>query len=384
MMTMMMATIEILLEVMLSLTVMLILMMMMMMMMMILLLLFLHHHPPVIMDPDDCPVAKAGGRVEVVLFLLCQSSGLKYNEAPECAGDVTGATPAGCDELGADGCDGKYTSVEGGVYSQCKVSGSNCLAVGPLCKKPESASMTCSSLSDCEGKGWKQTCGEMSHAWFFKTPDSWKSTHPYKLQHEGEIIEAIRATDGKTYERELVSDKSNYGGGCECGWKCTGKGGAVPEEIDFPYVRGYGNGNSCGSSSLSYFNWNSGTNFCSKGFKAQNLAIILRQVALPTEELCDVVRGLRLQHPISTEALEHIHEFLLPPLLESAEMFASYDGPLQSLRDVESRTWTVGGFDQWGKPFMPGNWELLTMKADSPKPESESGNSNLSMAFHRN
>ena len=24
-------------------------------------------------------------------------------------------------------------------------------------------------------------------------------------------------------------------------------------------------------------------------------------------------------------------------------MFASYDGPLQSLRDVESRTWTVGG-----------------------------------------
>ena len=70
MMTMMMATIEILLEVMLSLTVMLILMMMMMMMMMILLLLFLHHHPPVIMDPDDCPVAKAGGRVEVSPFLL--------------------------------------------------------------------------------------------------------------------------------------------------------------------------------------------------------------------------------------------------------------------------------------------------------------------------
>ncbi|CAE7948325.1 FMNL1, partial [Symbiodinium sp. KB8] len=69
--------------------------------------------------------------------------------------------------------------------------------------------------------------------------------------------------------------------------------------------------------------------------RAQNLAIILRQVALPTEELCDLVRGLRLQHPISAEALEHIHEFLLPPLLESAEIFASYDGPLQSLRDVE-------------------------------------------------
>ncbi|CAE7447452.1 FH6 [Symbiodinium natans] len=69
--------------------------------------------------------------------------------------------------------------------------------------------------------------------------------------------------------------------------------------------------------------------------RAQNLAIILRQVALPTEELCDVVRGLRLQHPISTETLEHIHEFLLPPLLESTEMLASYDGPTENLRDVE-------------------------------------------------
>mmetsp|Transcript_117005 Transcript_117005/g.164442 ORF Transcript_117005/g.164442 Transcript_117005/m.164442 type:complete len:259 (-) Transcript_117005:73-849(-) len=248
---------------------------------------------------------------KVVVFLLCQATSLKYNEAPECTGDVTGATPAACDELGADGCGNKYTSVEGGVYCQCKVSGSNCLAVGPICKKPDVSSMTCSSLSDCEGKGWKKTWtsgtattfsedlgkyvllgyvkdnGEMSHAWFFKTPDSWKSSHPYKLQHEGEIIEAIRASDGKKYEGELVSDKSNYGGGCECGkgsgawgriclrsktppsggWKCTGKGGAVPEEIDFPYVRGYGNGNSCGSSSLSHFNWNSGTNFCSKGFK---------------------------------------------------------------------------------------------------------------------
>ncbi|CAJ1407624.1 unnamed protein product, partial [Effrenium voratum] len=104
---------------------------------------------------------------------------------------------------------------------------------------------------------------------------------------QGDVIEAIRATDGKTYEGELVTDYSNYGGGCECGkggghwgricmrgktppaggWKCTGKGGAVPEEIDFPYVRGYGTGNSCGSSSLSYYNWNTGTNFCNNGYK---------------------------------------------------------------------------------------------------------------------
>ena len=134
-----------------------------------------------------------------MLFLLCQATGLKYNEAPECTGDVTGATPAACDELGADGCDGKYTSLRWRVVS---TPVSNCLAVGPLCKRPDAASMTCSSLLDCEGKGWKKTWtsgtattysedlgkyvllgyvkdnGEMSRAWFFKTPDSWKSTHP--------------------------------------------------------------------------------------------------------------------------------------------------------------------------------------------------------------
>ena len=55
---------------------------------------------------------------KVVVFLLCQATSLKYNEAPECTGDVTGATPAACDELGADGCGNKYTSVEGGVYCQ--------------------------------------------------------------------------------------------------------------------------------------------------------------------------------------------------------------------------------------------------------------------------
>ena len=36
----------------------------------------------------------------------------------------------------------------------------------------------------------------------------------------------------------------------------------VSEEIDFPYIRGYGRGNGCGSSSLSFYNWNSGPKFC--------------------------------------------------------------------------------------------------------------------------
>ena len=64
MVKMLMATIEILLGVMLSLILMLILMMMMM------ILLLLLHHLPVIMDPDDCHVAKAGDRVEKSPFLF--------------------------------------------------------------------------------------------------------------------------------------------------------------------------------------------------------------------------------------------------------------------------------------------------------------------------
>ena len=207
-------------------------------------------------------------------FLLCQVSGLKYEAAPECSGDVTGAKIFECDEQAADAdCAKKYTVAGGDVHIQCAISGPNCLAVGPFCKKTSAASMTCSGLSDCESKGWKKTWtsgtatkysvalgthvllgyvkenGEMSHAWYFKTPDSWKTTHPYNLQHQGDIIEAIRASDGTKYEGELVSDYSNYGGGCECGkgsghwgriclrsktppgggWKCHGKGGAVPK-----------------------------------------------------------------------------------------------------------------------------------------------------------
>ncbi|CAJ1357223.1 unnamed protein product [Effrenium voratum] len=69
--------------------------------------------------------------------------------------------------------------------------------------------------------------------------------------------------------------------------------------------------------------------------RAQNLAIILRQVTLPTEQLCSLLRSMELEHAVTTEALEHIYENLLPPLLESAELFTSYSGPTDSLRDVE-------------------------------------------------
>eukprot|EP00931_Biecheleriopsis_adriatica_P045875 TRINITY_DN26291_c0_g1_i1.p1 TRINITY_DN26291_c0_g1~~TRINITY_DN26291_c0_g1_i1.p1 ORF type:complete len:799 (-),score=200.61 TRINITY_DN26291_c0_g1_i1:39-2435(-) len=69
--------------------------------------------------------------------------------------------------------------------------------------------------------------------------------------------------------------------------------------------------------------------------RAQNLAIGLRKVALPTEELCEVLRWMRLSHPVSTEVLEHVFENLLPPLLECTELFQSYDGPPEALRDIE-------------------------------------------------
>ena len=170
-----------------------------------------------------------------MLFLLCQATGLKYNEAPECTGDVTGATPAACDELGADGCDGKCTSLRWRVVS---TPVSNCLAVGPLCKRPDAASMTCSSLLDCEGKGWKKTWTSGT-ATTYSEDLGWAmsktmgrcpvpgfsrgrtaGSRPIPVQHEGEIVEAIRATDGKAYEG---ADKSNYGGGCECG-KGSGAG----------------------------------------------------------------------------------------------------------------------------------------------------------------
>ncbi|CAJ1333944.1 unnamed protein product, partial [Effrenium voratum] len=130
-------------------------------------------------------------------------------EPAECVGALigTGTETFQCDEQKADDtCAKKYTLMADDQYTQCGISGTNCLAVGPHCKKP--AVVTCATLSECEGIGWKQTWtsgtdtsysvplgefvmlgyvkdnGEMSHSWYFKTPDSWKTTHPYKLQHQ--------------------------------------------------------------------------------------------------------------------------------------------------------------------------------------------------------
>lgn len=70
--------------------------------------------------------------------------------------------------------------------------------------------------------------------------------------------------------------------------------------------------------------------------RAQNLAIVLRQVTIPTAELCEVLRLMRFSHPsVSQEALEHIFHNLLPQLLESSDAFKAYEGPPEALRDVE-------------------------------------------------
>ncbi|CAE7707366.1 unnamed protein product [Symbiodinium pilosum] len=219
---------------------------------------------------------------KIVAIFLFQAIGLKYQEQddPFCEGDLLSKTKVfQCDEQEEKMCQDKYTMVNPEMYTQCQLINGECLARGPPCKDLGISGLTCSSLSECEGKGWKKTWtsgtdtkfskalgswvllgyvkdnGEMSHAWFFKTPESWKSTHPYKLQHKGDMIKAIRH-----WGRICLREKTPPSGG----WKCDGKGNA---EIDFPYVRGYGSGNGCGSSSLSSFNWNAGTNFCSQGFK---------------------------------------------------------------------------------------------------------------------
>ena len=171
---------------------------------------------------------------KIVAIFLFQAIGLKYQEQddPFCEGDLLSKTKVfQCDEQEEKMCQDKYTMVNPEMYTQCQLINGECLARGPPCKDLGISGLTCSSLSECEGKGWKKTWtsgtdtkfskalgswvllgyvkdnGEMSHAWFFKTPESWKSTHPYKLQHKGDMIKAIRATDGKMYEGEPL-------GGC--------------------------------------------------------------------------------------------------------------------------------------------------------------------------
>jgi len=71
--------------------------------------------------------------------------------------------------------------------------------------------------------------------------------------------------------------------------------------------------------------------------RAQNLSIGLRQVTLPTCELCDNLRWMRLNAAaLTADMLEHLYENLLPTLLEVPEL-ASYSGPLSALRDMPER-----------------------------------------------
>jgi hypothetical protein len=68
--------------------------------------------------------------------------------------------------------------------------------------------------------------------------------------------------------------------------------------------------------------------------RAQNLYIVLRQVTVPTHELAEVLRWMRIGHPVTVETLDHVYENLLPSLLECSELM-SFDGPAETLRDVE-------------------------------------------------
>mmetsp|Transcript_11786 Transcript_11786/g.26693 ORF Transcript_11786/g.26693 Transcript_11786/m.26693 type:complete len:703 (-) Transcript_11786:102-2210(-) len=68
--------------------------------------------------------------------------------------------------------------------------------------------------------------------------------------------------------------------------------------------------------------------------RAQNLAIVLRQVTVPTEELSEGIRSLQLSPAVTLDMLEHVHENLLPALLECHDLMV-YEGSTEALRDVE-------------------------------------------------
>mmetsp|Transcript_1149 Transcript_1149/g.2205 ORF Transcript_1149/g.2205 Transcript_1149/m.2205 type:complete len:187 (-) Transcript_1149:165-725(-) len=79
--------------------------------------------------------------------------------------DCTGTKHAGvatCDSLSTDKCEG-FTSASAGtaMYVQCKVSGNNCLAVGPACNAPVlkhwikgGGGTNCNSV--CKAKGFSK------------------------------------------------------------------------------------------------------------------------------------------------------------------------------------------------------------------------------------
>eukprot|EP00929_Paragymnodinium_shiwhaense_P116014 TRINITY_DN8524_c0_g1_i2.p1 TRINITY_DN8524_c0_g1~~TRINITY_DN8524_c0_g1_i2.p1 ORF type:complete len:933 (+),score=225.65 TRINITY_DN8524_c0_g1_i2:100-2898(+) len=68
--------------------------------------------------------------------------------------------------------------------------------------------------------------------------------------------------------------------------------------------------------------------------RAQNLAIVLRQVPVKCEELAEALRLMKVKSNITPETLEHVYDNLLPHLLESTDLL-NYDGPPEALRDVE-------------------------------------------------
>lgn len=67
--------------------------------------------------------------------------------------------------------------------------------------------------------------------------------------------------------------------------------------------------------------------------QAMNLAIVLRQVTIPTEELSEVLKWMRTEHKVTTDTLEHVCENLVPQL-ECCDLL-NYRGPPEALRDVE-------------------------------------------------
>mmetsp|Transcript_30434 Transcript_30434/g.56294 ORF Transcript_30434/g.56294 Transcript_30434/m.56294 type:complete len:709 (+) Transcript_30434:96-2222(+) len=71
--------------------------------------------------------------------------------------------------------------------------------------------------------------------------------------------------------------------------------------------------------------------------RAQNLAIVLRQVSLPTDQLSEALRGMHMNQQVTADALEHVLENLVPSLSEVIDPLVSYDGPVGNLRDVEKQ-----------------------------------------------
>eukprot|EP00928_Gymnodinium_smaydae_P046461 TRINITY_DN30959_c0_g1_i1.p1 TRINITY_DN30959_c0_g1~~TRINITY_DN30959_c0_g1_i1.p1 ORF type:complete len:847 (+),score=252.17 TRINITY_DN30959_c0_g1_i1:104-2644(+) len=68
---------------------------------------------------------------------------------------------------------------------------------------------------------------------------------------------------------------------------------------------------------------------------AQNFQIIMRQVQVPTDDLCDVLMQLKLDEgEVSVDLLDHVASNLLPPLLENTKLF-EYKGDPSELRAIE-------------------------------------------------